>query len=152
MPQHSISVTWTKCSKRALGEIRTSLRSLACPLGTNPPWACFFLWLSANLHSNGWEGAGGQKEKKSTLLTHILLLLTQHLIVTSFVTIRLKREEKKGPTLTPPPTLPAPPQSPTQSSGSHLDKLPVEVGDDSVALLRGVHPSSGEDQRTVTHH
>jgi len=52
-------------------QIHTSLRSPVCPLGINPLWACFFLWLSANLHSNGWEGAGGEAQSNSiSALSH----------------------------------------------------------------------------------
>lgn len=42
---------------------------------------------------------------------------------------------------------------PTQSSRSRLDKLPIEVGDDCIALLCCVHPDGGEDETTTkTHH
>lgn len=75
----------------------------------------------------------GAKRKKQPLFTHFLLLLTQHLIISSFVGIKLKRKEDFFffPSL------------PTQSSRSHLDKLPIKVGNDGITLLCGVHPSRG---------
>lgn len=41
---------------------------------------------------------------------------------------------------------------PTQSSRSYLDKLPIEVGNDSITLLGRVHPDGEEDKTTMTHH
>lgn len=39
--------------------------------------------------------------------------------------------------------------SPTQSSRSYLDKLPIEVGDDCITLLCCVHPDRGEDKTMI---
>lgn len=51
--------------------------------------------------------AGGKKRDTHFLLTSYLLV-TQHVIVTSLLTIKLKREKKKRSTLTPPTLAPLP--------------------------------------------
>lgn len=106
--------------------IHTNLRSV-CPLGMNPLWACFFLWLSANLHNKGWEGAGGKAQTWFAII---------FITASSFY---WKESEQKFFL--------------TQSSRSYLDKFPIEVWDHCITLLCCVHPNRGEDKAaTMTQH
>lgn len=89
-------------------------RAQALPLGTNLPWLCrFFCPPSANLQSRGSGGAAGGAASVSRC---------HH---------------------PPPPTSSLPPPRPTWHPRGGFDVLPVEVGDDGLALLRRLHPGGG---------
>lgn len=95
----------------------------------------------SKLTQQGLRGCwGGGMWKKNKNKNPDMLTITQLLITASAVFI-CGKVSRKGKLF------------PTQSSRSCLDKLPIEVGDDCIALLCCVHPDGGEDETTTkTHH
>lgn len=84
----------------------------------------------------------GAKRRKHPLLTHFLLLLTQHLIISSFVGINLKRKEDF---FSSPCCLPRAPEAILINFPLKWEMTALHCS--VVSILAG-----GEDKITVTHH
>lgn len=96
----------------------------------------------SKLTQQGLRGCwGGGMWKKNKNKNPDKLTITQQLLITASAVFICGKVSRKGKLF------------PTQSSRSRLDKLPIEVGDDCIALLCCVHPDGGEDETTTkTHH